>query len=101
MQNKYNEYTKRYIWIAEGKEYNDSELWIKDFSTLELPEDDKNTLERKVHKVQIEKIEEEHEKEELKNEKKIEKVEKKEKPEHTKQPKEKKWRFDKVKNRFK
>jgi hypothetical protein len=26
MQNKYNEYTKRYIWIAEGKEYNDSEL---------------------------------------------------------------------------
>jgi hypothetical protein len=73
MEHKYNEYCKRYVWIAEWKEYEDSELWIKDFSDVELPVEDKNILERKVHKIQIEEIEHEHEKEELKKEKKSKK----------------------------
>jgi hypothetical protein len=98
MEHKYSEYTKRYIWIAEWKEYDDSELWIKDFSDVELPSEDKNILERKVHKPQIEEIEEEQEKEELKKEKQTKNSEDKAKKE---QKKENKWWFSKIKNWFK
>ena len=98
MEHKYSEYTKRYIWIAEWKEYDDSELWIKDFSDIELPSEDKNILERKVHKTQIEEIEEEQEKEELKKEKQTKNPEDKAKKE---QKKENKWWFSKIKNWFK
>ena len=98
MENKYKEYCKRYIWIAEWKEYDDSELWIKDFSDIELPNEDKNILERKVHKTQIEEIEREQEKEDVKKEKKARKEESKD---QKNEDEPKKWWMSKIKNRFK
>ena len=97
MQHKYSEYSKRYIWIAEWKEYEDSELWIKDFSDIELPAEDKNILERKVHKSQIEEIERDQEKEELKKKKNL----KKESVNENDDEEENKGWLSKIKNRFK
>jgi hypothetical protein len=95
MQHKYSEYCKRYIWIAEWKEYEDSELWIKDLSDIELPKEQKKNIERKVYKIHIEEIEKEQEKEEVKKEK----IAKKANEEN--EEKEYKSRFKKIKNRFK
>lgn len=97
MEKKYEEYVKRYIWIAEWKEYEDSELWIKDFSDVELPKEEKCMLERKVHKTQLEEIEETAEKQETK--KKVQK--KSEDKEQNNEKKEAKWWINKIKNRFK
>ena len=98
MEHKYSEYSKRYIWIAEWKEYDDSELWIKDFSDIELPAEDKNILERKVHKTQIEDIEREQEKEDVKKEKKTRNEERKD---DENEEKSSNWRMSKIRNRFK
>jgi hypothetical protein len=91
MENKYKEYCSRFTRIAEWKEYEDAELWIKDFSDIELPEEEKQVIERKVHKIQIEDIDRENKpkKTEKKKEEKIENNEEKE------------WRIAKVKKRFK
>ena len=93
MKYKYNEYCSRFTRIAEWKEYEEAELWIKDLSEIELPEEEKSTIERKVHKIQIEDIDRE-------NKPTKDKVEKK-KIENTDEGQEKKWRLQKVKNRFK
>lgn len=95
MKYKYNEYCSRYERIAEWKEYEDSELWIKDLSDIELPKEQKKSIERKVYKIHIEEIEKEQEKEEVKKEK----IAKKSKEEN--EEKGHKSRFKKIKNRFK
>ena len=93
MEYKYDEYCKRYTWIAEWKEYEDWELWIKDLSEIELPREEESKTERKIHKVQIEDIEKEHEREILKNSNSRKQTDK---DEHKKN-----WRIEKVKKRFK
>ena len=73
-------------------------MWIKDFSDIELPAEDKNILERKVHKTQIEEIEREQEKEDVKKEKKARKDERND---DENEEKSSNWRMSKIRNRFK
>jgi hypothetical protein len=58
---KYKDYSELFKRIAEGKEYEDKSLWIKDYSDLELPEDEVFELKREALKVPLENYEKKEE----------------------------------------